>query len=96
MSNTIEAFIIASVDTLISLHKGDYQKNVDNELLSSQFEDIFDYISKLEKPLQNIFPDTKDKFNLYNFDIPEDKNYGYYKITVLEYKDYVKWLVGVK
>lgn len=96
MSNSIEAFIITSVDTLIGLYKGNYQKNVDNELLSSQFEDVFDYICQLEKPLQNIFPDIKDKFNLYNFDIPEDKDCGYYKITVSEYKDYVKWLVGVK
>lgn len=96
MNNAIEAFIIASVDTLIGLYKGDYQKNTDNELLSGQFEDIFDYICQLEKPLQNIFPDIKDKSNLYNFDIPEDKNCEYYKITVLEYKEYIMKLVGVK
>ena len=95
-NDVIEAIIKASVDTLIGLYKGNYHENVDNELLCNQFSDVFDYIFHLEKPLQNMFPDIKDRFNLYSFDIPEDKNCGYYKITVSEYKDLILKLVGVK
>ena len=94
MNNAIEAFVVTSVDTLIGLYKGDYQKNVDNELLCNQFSDTYDYVGQLERPLGNMFPDIKDKLN--NFVNHNNERCKYYKITVSEYKKLILKLVGVK